>query len=59
MHTISVAMDAHQISGVPMASTSCALLAAQAPLPPPAGQAQKNATGLLITSQVQGCDWYG
>jgi len=54
-----VAIDAHQISGVPMASTSCAVLLAQAPFPPPAGQAQENATGLLITSQVHGWDWYG
>ncbi len=52
-------MDAHQISGVPMASTSWALELAQAPCVPPAGHCQKNATGLLITSQVHGCDWYG
>src|ERR1035438_7121818 len=52
-------MDAHQISGVPMASTSWALEAAQVPCVPPAGHCQENATGLLITSQVQGCDWYG
>ena len=50
-------MDAHQISGVPMASTSCALPVAHAPCVPPAGHCQKNATGLLMTSQVHGCDW--
>ena len=51
-------MDAHQISGVPMASTSWAL-PWRTPRAPPAGHCQKNATGLLITSQVHGCDWYG
>src|ERR1700739_4712639 len=56
-HTSRVMIDVHQIAGGPMASTSDAFPAPQTGSGAVGHQEEDH--GRLITSHVQGSDWYG